>query len=94
VKSDDPIKRIPIKDLLSEDSAHDLATSPEMRPYLRLAMAALRESDGAPNVHGMGRTPAPHLSSLQHFDLGFSNLTEVGTGCPRLTPTRRLNRTL
>jgi hypothetical protein len=26
VNSDDPIKRIPIKDLMSEDSAHDLAT--------------------------------------------------------------------
>jgi hypothetical protein len=47
VNSDDPIKRIPIKDLMSEDSAHDLATSPEMRPYLRLAKAALQESDCA-----------------------------------------------
>ena len=53
MNSDDPIKRIPIKDLMSEDSAHDLATSPEMRPYLRLAKAALQGSGGAPELEAI-----------------------------------------
>ena len=53
VNSDDSIKRIPIKDLMSEDSAHDLATSPEMRPYLRLAKAALQGSGGAPELEAI-----------------------------------------
>lgn len=33
--SDEEPKSIPIMDLVSEDGAHQLATSPNMRPYLR-----------------------------------------------------------
>jgi len=57
VKSDDPLKQIPIKDLMSEDSAHDLATSPEMQPYLRLARAALQRSDCAPELEAIHQLP-------------------------------------
>ena len=31
---DDDIKRIPIKDLHQEDGAHELASSPDMKPYV------------------------------------------------------------
>jgi hypothetical protein len=34
--SEENIKRIPIKDLRQEEGASELATSPEMQPYLRL----------------------------------------------------------
>ena len=42
---DDSIKRMPIKDLGQEDGAHELATSPEMEPYLRLIMAQMQGND-------------------------------------------------
>jgi hypothetical protein len=42
---------------MSEDSAHDLATSPEMRPYLRLAKAALQGSGGAPELEAIRQLP-------------------------------------
>lgn len=57
MNSDDPISRIPIKDLMSEDSAHELATSPEMRPYIRLAMAALKGSDCVPELEAIRQLP-------------------------------------
>ena len=40
--ADEPIKRVPIKDLISEDGAHDLATSADMQPYLKLMMAGMQ----------------------------------------------------
>jgi hypothetical protein len=36
---------IPISDIISEDGAHELATSANMQPYLRLAMAVLEDAD-------------------------------------------------
>src|SRR6266852_5936367 len=43
--SDKKVKSIPIKDLIIEDGAHELATSPEMQPYLRLIKAGLQDRD-------------------------------------------------
>jgi len=34
-------KPIPLKNLISEDGAHELAISPDMQPYLRLMKAGL-----------------------------------------------------
>ncbi len=34
---------IPIKEILSEDGAHELATPPKMQPYLRLIMAGMQD---------------------------------------------------
>ena len=33
------IKRIPMNELLQEESAHELATSPDMEPYLELPVS-------------------------------------------------------
>ena len=40
-------KEIPISDIISEDGAHELATSENMQPYIRLAMAVLQDVDSA-----------------------------------------------
>src|ERR1700733_12503207 len=37
--------KIPITKILSEDGAHELATSPNMQPYLRLITAGLQDQD-------------------------------------------------
>jgi len=38
---DKPIKRIPIKDLISEDGTRELTASLDMKPYIRFAMAVM-----------------------------------------------------
>jgi hypothetical protein len=34
IMADDNIHKIPIKNLISEPGAHELASSPEMKPYI------------------------------------------------------------
>jgi hypothetical protein len=48
---------IPIKDLVSEDGAHELATSPDMQPYLRLIKAGMQDHDITPNVEEIAALP-------------------------------------
>jgi hypothetical protein len=50
-------KSIPIKDLVSEDGAHELATSPDMQPYLRLIKAGLQNQDITPDVEEIAQLP-------------------------------------
>jgi hypothetical protein len=54
--SDKP-KSIPIKDLVSEDGAHELATSPDMQPYLRFIKAGLQDQDTTPNLEEIAQLP-------------------------------------
>jgi hypothetical protein len=54
---DDPVKPMPIKDLRQEDGAHELATSPEMEPYLRLLMAQMQGSDGTAEMEALRQLP-------------------------------------
>jgi hypothetical protein len=55
--SDKKPKAIPIKDLVSEDGAHELATSENMQPYLRLLKAGLQDKDTTPNVEAIAQLP-------------------------------------
>jgi hypothetical protein len=55
--SDKKPKSIPLKDLVSEDGAHELATSPDMQPYLRLMKAGLQDHDTAPIVEEIAQLP-------------------------------------
>ncbi|MGD1096012.1 MAG: hypothetical protein ABSB35_28970 [Bryobacteraceae bacterium] len=50
-------KPIPIKDLISEDGAHELATSPDMQPYLRLIKAGMQNQDITPLVQEIAELP-------------------------------------
>ena len=49
-RNDDEIRQVPLSELKSEEGAHDLATSPNMEPYLRLAMAELNTIPGYARV--------------------------------------------
>ena len=55
--SDKKPKSIPLKDLVSEDGAHELATSPDMQPYLRLMKAGLQDHDTTPMVEEIAQLP-------------------------------------
>lgn len=55
--SDKKPKSIPIKNLISEDGAHELATSPDMQPYLRLMKAGLQDHDTTPIVQEIAQLP-------------------------------------
>lgn len=57
IPEDDPVKRMPIKDLRQEDGAHELATSPDMEPYLRLLMAQMRGSDTTAEMEDLRQLP-------------------------------------
>jgi hypothetical protein len=48
--SEEKPKSVPIKDLISEDGAHELAASPDMQPYLRLIKAGLQDHDTTPHM--------------------------------------------
>jgi len=50
-------KSIPIKDLVSEDGAHELATSPDMQPYLRLIKAGMQDHDTTPHMEEIAAIP-------------------------------------
>jgi hypothetical protein len=51
------IQRVPIKNIVSEDGAHELATSPDMQPYLRLIKAGLQDKDTTPHVEEIAALP-------------------------------------
>jgi hypothetical protein len=55
--SDDDIKRIPIKDLRQEEGASELASSPEMEPYLEYVMALMQGADVQPQLEALSRLP-------------------------------------
>jgi len=58
--ADDDIERIPINQLHQEPSAHELATSPEMGPYLNFAMAVLRDADPSAELEAIRKLPLEH----------------------------------
>jgi len=55
--SHDKPEEIPINDLHQEDGAHELATSPEMQPYLRLIKAGMQDRDTNPKLEEIAALP-------------------------------------
>jgi hypothetical protein len=55
--ADDDIERIPIKNLISEDGVDELLDSPEMEPYVKLAIAAMQGSDSSPELESLRQLP-------------------------------------
>jgi hypothetical protein len=53
----DDIQRIPISTLHQESGAHELATSPDMQPYLELAKAVMQDSDSTAQLEAIRRLP-------------------------------------
>src|ERR1017187_4482524 len=54
---DDPIKRIPINQLRQEPGAHELASSPDMKPYLNFIKAVMQDHDPASALEAIRRLP-------------------------------------
>ena len=50
-------RAIPISDIISEDGAHELATSENMQPYIRLAMAVLQDADPTRRLEEVAALP-------------------------------------
>jgi hypothetical protein len=55
--NDDEIRQVPVRDLKTEEGAHDLATAPNMEPYLRLAMAEVQGADLGAALEAIRRLP-------------------------------------
>ena len=54
---EDNPKRIPINELRQEEGAHELATSPDMKPYLEFIKAVIQDHDPAPELEAIRRLP-------------------------------------
>lgn len=55
--AEDKIKRVPIGDLKSEDGVDELLDTPEMQPYIELAMAGLQGKDIQPQLQALAEVP-------------------------------------
>jgi len=55
--ADDNIERIPIKDIRQEEGAHELASSPDMKPYLEFIKAVVQDHDPSPELEVIRRLP-------------------------------------
>jgi len=80
--------RMPIGDLVSEDVAHELATSADMQPYLRLAMAILKDIDPAQELDEVARLPLEkryiwRVASALKW--GFADFDDVNVETDRAT---------
>ena len=74
----DSTKRIPINKLRQEEGAHELASSPDMKPYLNFAMAVMQNHNPSPELEAIRQLPLEkrytwRLASalkwgLAHFD--------------------------
>jgi len=54
---DERTKPIPIGNIHREDGAHELASSPDMEPYLKFAMAVVQDADPAAALAAIRRLP-------------------------------------
>jgi hypothetical protein len=54
---DKNIKKIPINDLRQEEGASELATSPDMQPYLQYIMATMKGGDGKAELEMISKLP-------------------------------------
>ncbi len=55
--SDEKPKRIPINELRQEEGASELASSPDMEPYLEFIMASMQGADIQPHLEALSKLP-------------------------------------
>jgi hypothetical protein len=78
---DDPIMRVPISNLRPEAGAHELATSPNMEPYLNFAGALMQGYNPEPELNELRQLPLEEryvwrvASALKWGFADFDNLT-------------------
>ena len=88
---DSPIERIPINQLRSEDGAHELATSPDMKPYLDFIKAVIQDHDSSPELDAIRRLPLEkryiwRVASALKWGLGDCESLSVEADKQTLTP--------
>lgn len=54
---DDSTQRIPINQFRQEEGAHELATSPDMEPYLEYIKAVMQDHDPSPELEAIRKLP-------------------------------------
>jgi hypothetical protein len=80
---EDPIKHIPISDLMIDPTAEDLIESPAMEPYVNLALAVMGHKDAGPAVEAITALPLESrytwrvASALKWAFADFENLNVV-----------------
>lgn len=86
----DQPERIPIADLHQEESAHELATSPDMQPYLKLARAVMSGVDPAAELETISQLPLERryvwrIASALKW--GFADFDDLSVNADRQTLT-------
>jgi hypothetical protein len=84
----DRTEQISIKDLTTEDLAHELATSPQMAPYLRLMQAGMNDEDTGPHLEKIAQLPLEEryvwrVASAMKW--GFADFDSLTVGIDRDT---------
>ena len=88
--SDETPKEIPIKDLRQEEGASELASSPDMEPYLHYLMAAMQGADVQPHLGALSKLPLEkryvwRVASALKW--GFADFDDVTVAADRDTLT-------
>ena len=85
---EDNIKRIPINELRQEEGAHEMATSPDMEPYLEFIKAVIQDHDPAPELEAIRLLPLERryvwrvASALKW---GFADFDDLGVEADKRT---------
>jgi hypothetical protein len=85
---DDPIKQFRISDLRQEEGAHELATSPEMEPYIQFAIALMQGAEPMPELEAIRQLPLEkryvwRVASALKW--GFADFDDLSVEADRLT---------
>jgi hypothetical protein len=88
---DDRIRNIPIKDLRQEEGAHELATSAAMEPYIKFAMAVMKNEDPTTELDAIRQLPLERryvwrIASALKW--GFADFDDLSVEADRQTLTR------
>jgi hypothetical protein len=87
---DDQPDRIPINALRQESGAHELATSPDMEPYLDFAMAVMQDADPTTALEAIRKLPLEkrHVWRVASaLKWGFADFDDLGVEADRRTLT-------
>src|ERR1017187_7523719 len=88
IMPDDPIKQFRISDLRQEEGAHELATSPEMEPYIQFAIALMQGAEPMPELEAIRQLPLEkryvwRVASALKW--GFADFDDLSVEADRLT---------
>jgi hypothetical protein len=87
---DDNIERIPISQLHQEVGAHELATSPDMEPYLDFIKAVMQDADPTQELEAIRKLPLEkryvwRVASALKW--GFADFDDLGVDADKRTLT-------